>query len=91
MEEEGEVGDGRAEWSSTIGDGGQATVSFMPDVDGPGFGSLLDSILSTLLKKGSSDVWVVALSLVIDALDCIPNGCCKLCVPFNIWVLCLKS
>ena len=61
MEEDGEVGDGRAEWSSTIGDGGQAAVSFMPDVDGPGFGSLLDSILSTLLKKRSSVVWMGAL------------------------------
>ena len=31
------------------------------DIDGTGSGSLLDSILSTLLKKQSSDVWVVAL------------------------------
>ena len=29
-----------------------------PDIDGPGYGSLLGSILSTLLKKGSSDVWM---------------------------------
>ena len=27
-----------------------------PDFDGPGYGSLLGSILSTLLKKGSSDI-----------------------------------
>ena len=27
------MGDGRAEGSSTIGDGGQAAVSLMPDVD----------------------------------------------------------
>ena len=34
----------------------------MCDVDGTGSGSLLDSILSTLLRKRSGDVWVVALS-----------------------------
>ena len=28
------MGDGRAEGSSAIGDGGQATISFTPDVDG---------------------------------------------------------
>ena len=55
------MGDGRAEGSSATGDGGQAAVSLMPDVDGTGSGSLLDSILSTLLKKRSSDVWAVAL------------------------------
>ena len=27
------MGDGRAEGSSAIGDGGQAAVSFMPDID----------------------------------------------------------
>ena len=45
------MGDGRAEGSSAIGDGGQAAISLMPDVDGTGSGSLLDSILSILLKK----------------------------------------
>ena len=55
------MGDGRAEGSSAIGDGGQAAMSLTPDVDATGSGSLLDSILSTLLKKQSSDVWVVAL------------------------------
>ena len=45
------MGDGRAEGSSAIGDGGQAVISLMPDVDGTGSGSLLDSILSTLLRK----------------------------------------
>ena len=54
------MGDGRAEGLSAIGDGGQAAISLMPDVGGRGSGSLLDSILSTLLKKRSSDVWVVA-------------------------------
>ena len=89
------MGDGRAEGSSAIGDGGQAAISVMPDVDGTGSGSLLDSILSPLLKKRSSDVWVVALFfLVLDdivALDCILNGCCKLHVLFYVWVLCLKN
>ena len=45
------MGDGRAEGLSAIGDGGQAAISLMPYVDGTGSGSLLDSILSTLLKK----------------------------------------
>ena len=45
------MGDGRTEESSAIGDRGQAAISLMPDTDGTGFGSLLDSILSTLLKK----------------------------------------
>ena len=52
------MGDGRAEGSSAIGDGGQAVVSLMPHADGTGSGSLLDSILSTLLKKSSGDVWI---------------------------------
>ena len=57
------MGDGRAEGSSAIGDGGQAAISLTPDVDDTGSGSLLDSILSTLLKKRSSDVWVVLYQL----------------------------
>ena len=60
-----------------------------------GTGSLLDSILSTLLKKQSSDIWVVSLSsLIIDdkvALVCILKGCCNLHVPFYICGLCLKT
>ena len=55
------MGDGRAEGSSAIGDGGQAAVSLMPNIDGTGSGSLLDSVLSTLLKNRSSDVWIVGL------------------------------
>ena len=55
-------GDGRAEGSPAIGDGGQAAMSIILDVDGTGTGSLLDSILSTLLNTGSSHVWVVAHS-----------------------------
>ena len=45
------MGDGRAEGLSAVGDGGKATVSLAPDVDGTGSGSSLDSILSTLLRK----------------------------------------
>ena len=52
------MGDGRAEGSSATGDGGQAGVSLMPDNDGTGSGSLLDSVQSTLLTKRSSDVCV---------------------------------
>ena len=55
------MGDGRAERSSAIGDKGKAAISLTPDVDGTGSGSLLDSILSTLLKKQYSYVWVIAL------------------------------
>ena len=58
------MGDGRAEGLSSIGDGGQAAVSLMPDIDGTGSDSLLGSILSSLLKKQSSDTWVVALSFL---------------------------
>ena len=36
------MGDGRAEGSSATGDGGQAAVSLMPDVDGTRSGSLLE-------------------------------------------------
>ena len=52
---------GRAEGSPAVGDGGQAAISLMPDIDGTGSGSLLGSTLSTLLKKRSSDIWVVDL------------------------------
>ena len=55
------MGEGRAEGLSETGDGGQAATSLTPDVDGSGSGSLLDLILSALLKKQSSDVWIVAL------------------------------
>ena len=45
------MADGRGEGSSATGDRGQAATSLLPDIDGTGSGSLLDSILSTLLKK----------------------------------------
>ena len=57
------MGDGRAEGSSAIGDERQAAMSLMPDIDVTGSGSLLDSILSTLLRKQSSDVWIVLIAL----------------------------
>jgi len=56
LEEGKEVGDGRVEGSSAIGDGGKADTSLTLALDGTGSGSLLDSVLSTLLKKWSSDV-----------------------------------
>ena len=37
------MGDGGAEGSSAIGDGGQAAISFTPEVDGTGSGSFLKS------------------------------------------------
>ena len=55
------MGDGGAEPLSAIGDGGQAAISFTLDMHGTGSGSLLDSILPVLLKKQSSDIWLVAL------------------------------
>ena len=55
------MGDGTAEGSSAIGDGGQAAISLMTDIDNTSSDSLLDSILHTLLKKRTSDVWIVAL------------------------------
>ena len=55
------MGDSRAEGSSAIGDGGQAAILLMPDIDGTDSGSSLDSILSTFSKKRSSDIWVAAL------------------------------
>ena len=45
------MGDDRAEALSAVGDGRRAAISLPPDVDSTGAGSLLDSILSTLLIK----------------------------------------
>ena len=45
------MGNGRGEGLLAIGDGGQGAISLMPDVEGTGSSSLLDSIISTLLKK----------------------------------------
>ena len=49
------MGDGRAEGSSVIGDGGKAAISLTPVIDGTGSGSLLGSILSTLNPVTSGD------------------------------------
>ena len=38
----------------------QAATASTPDADGTGSGSLLDSILSTLLEEPPRDVWVAA-------------------------------
>ena len=46
----------------------QAAMSLMPDAHDTGFGPFLDSILSTHLKKSSSDVQVVALFIISDTL-----------------------
>ena len=78
----------RAERLSATGGRGQGATSLMPDADDTGSGSLPDSILSTLLKKQSSDVWVLAVFLLTIGntvtLDCILNSCCnprvQLCV-----------
>ena len=43
MEEGDEVGEDRAEGSSTVGDGVQAVISLTADLDGTGSGSLLES------------------------------------------------
>ena len=56
-----EVVDGRTEVWSGIGTRGQAAVSLMPDPDGMGSGSLLDSTVFTFFEKQSSDIWVVDL------------------------------
>ena len=79
------MGDKGAEGSSATGDGGQAAISLTPDVVGTGFGSLLNSIRSTLLKKktiqrcpGSSSFFLIINNT--GALYCILNGCCNLCV-----------
>ena len=45
------MGDGRVEGSSAIGDGGKADTSLTLALDGTCSGSLMDSVLSTLLKK----------------------------------------
>ena len=65
----------RAEGSSARGDGGQAAVSLMPDTDGTRSGCVLDSFPATLLKKWSSDIWVVLVILTFcDSMDCSLAG-----------------
>ena len=62
LEEGKEVGDGRVERLSAVGDGRQAAVSLTPHVDGTGSGSLLDSVLSSSLEKWFSDVCLCSVS-----------------------------
>ena len=50
-EEGEEVGDGKAEWLAAIGDGGRAAVSLMPDADGSGPDTLLESDACSHLWK----------------------------------------
>ena len=45
------MGGSRAEGLSVVGDAEQEAVWLTSDADGTGSGSLLDSILSTLLRK----------------------------------------
>ena len=89
------MGDGRNEGSSAIEDRSQAAISLTPDIDDTDSGSLLDSFLSTLLKKMSQRCTSsVSFFLVVDnmvALDCILNSYCNLRVPFHVSVLCLKN
>ena len=79
------MGDGRAAGSSAIENGGQAVISLTPDLAGKGSGSLLDSILSTLLKKmiqrclGSSSFFLIIDDTV--ALDCTLHSC------FTSWTI----
>ena len=64
-EEVGVVEGSSAEGSSAMGDEGQAVISLTPAIDCTGSASLLNSILSTLLKKmiqwclGSSSIFPV--------------------------------
>ena len=95
MEEGEEVGDGTAEGSSAIGDGGRTLISFIPDVDGIRFCFLAGfNSIYPLEKNDPGLVWVVTLFLIIKdsvALACILNSCCNLCVLFYVLVLCLRN
>ena len=60
------MGDGRAEGSSAIGDGGQAATSLTPDIDGTGPGSLLDSIVHIFESSQLEGSLCRGLSVVIS-------------------------
>ena len=74
-------------------------VSLLPDINGAASGSLLDSVLSTLLNNNNKKTIQECLessscSLITDytvALDWSLNGCYNLRVLFYVWVLCLKT
>ena len=55
------MGNCRDEGLSAIGGKTLSAISLMSDVDGTDSGYLLDSIVSNLLRKCSSDVWRAAL------------------------------
>ena len=84
QEEGEEMGDGRADGSSASEDGGQVAISLTCDIDGTRSGSFL---LSTLLKKWSSDVWAVALFSCHrwhGSTELHFESCCSTCVQFYI-------
>ena len=76
-----------------------SAVSLLPDINGTASGSLLDSVLSTLLNNNNKKTIQECLessscSLITDytvALDWSLNGCYNLRVLFYVWVLCLKT
>ena len=61
--------DGRNERSSAIEDRGQAAASLTPDIDDTDSGSLLDSFLSTLLKKMNQKIKKTFLILKLSSLE----------------------
>ena len=96
LEEGEEMGEGRAEGLSAIGERGHAAMSLMPDADGTVSGSLLVSILSAILESdpGMSASSAVSFPLITDgmvALNYTLNSFCSLHVPFSIQVLCLNK
>ena len=63
MEKGEEVGDGTAEGSSAIGDGGRTLISFIPDVDGIRFCFLAGfNSIYPLEKNDPGLVWMVSNS-----------------------------
>ena len=71
------MGDGRAEGSSVIGDGGQVAFSLTSDIDCTVSSSLLDSILCALLINQSTDIEVVVFCSVAQSCLtlCYPSDC----------------
>ena len=98
LEEGEEVGDCRAEVSKVV-DGGRAAILLTPDVGVTGSGSLLHSSIATLLKFRSRNKisytwkegsWVKYLSFSWHRWHGSTGLYSEPCVPFYIWVLCLK-
>ena len=85
------MGDSRAEGSSATGDGEQAAISLMPDVEAQ---VLVPCWIKFCLKNHLVLTVISSLFLIIGdtvALDCILNGCCKLHALFYVRILCLKN